>query len=186
MNFTPLQLVGAWRITLDRHEDSRGAFSRIFCCSEFAEHGLETEIKQSNISFNHKAGTLRGLHFQKPPHSETKLVRCSRGRIWDVIVDVRDGSETYGQWHGEELDPDNGSMLYIPAGFAHGFQTLCDSSEVLYAMFDVYAPDSATGIRWNDASLDITWRLPPTVISEQDAQLPLLKDTAPYLRTPDD
>lgn len=160
---------------LDGREDERGSFARLFCREEFAAHGLETQIDQCNASFNRSAGTLRGLHFQRSPYGETKVVRCHRGRIWDVLVDLREKSPTAGQWYAQELSEANHCMLYIPRGFAHGFQTLENDSEIFYAMFDAYVPGAASGIRWNDESLSIDWPLRPSLMSDQDANLPSLE-----------
>lgn len=169
-----LPLSPAALVRLDRREDQRGWFARTFCRDSFAAHGLHGDFPQHNSSFNTTHGTLRGLHFQRPPYEEVKLVSCSRGAIFDVIVDMRPGSPTYGQWHGAELSVDNGDALYVPAGFAHGFQTLSDDTEVRYLMGANFVENAAGGIRFDDPSLAIPWPLPVSIISERDASLPLL------------
>ena len=175
MLFTETKLKGAYIIDIQPIEDERGFFSRSFCKHEFSGHGLKTDIAQCNISFNRRKGTLRGMHFQLPPKSEAKLVRCTRGRIYDVIVDLRPGSPTYRQWLGVELASGftaNYRMLYIPEGFAHGFQTLEDDSEVFYQMFEFYAPEYASGVRWDDSAFGINWPLPDPIMSERDRAYP--------------
>ena len=174
MIFTELALRGAYVVDIDRREDERGFFARSFCREEFARHGLSTEISQCNVSFNHRKGTLRGMHYQIPPKSEAKTVRCTRGTVYDVIVDLRDGSPTWGQWISVNLSENNSRMLYIPEGFAHGFQTLEDDSEVFYQMFAPYSPEHARGVRWDDPALRIDWPLPDLIISERDRAFPVL------------
>lgn len=178
MIFSETRLKGAYVIDVEPVADERGLFGRSFCKHEFTRHGLKTDVAQCNISFNRRKGTLRGMHFQRPPREEAKLVRCTRGAIYDVIVDLRLGSPTYCQWHGMELGTGTlgpGSrltaayrMLYIPEGFAHGFQTLEDDSEVFYQMFEFYAPESASGVRWDDPAFGITWPLSDPIMSERD------------------
>ncbi len=175
MRFTETKLDGAFLIDIEPIEDERGFFARSFCRNEFAAHGLNTELVQCNISFNRKKGTLRGMHYQTPPHAEAKVVRCTRGIIYDVIVDLRRQSPTYRQWFGVELSADNYRMLYVPEGLAHGFLTLRDDSEVLYQMSTYFAPESATGVRWDDPALNIHWPEQPILISEKDRQLPGLE-----------
>ena len=173
MRFTELELPGAFLVELDRIEDERGFFARTFCREEFAEHGLETELVQANTAFNRKAGTLRGLHFQAEPHEETKLVRCTRGAVFDVIVDLRPGSATFTGWVGVELTAENDAMLYVPRGFAHGYQTLVDETETSYLMSEHYEPSAASGVRWNDPAFGIDW--PETeerVINDRDRTWP--------------
>ena len=172
MMFHPLHLVGAYRIEPQLIVDERGAFARRFCADTFRDHGLETDLVQRSISFNARAGTLRGMHFQLPPHLEAKTVRCTRGAIFDVMVDLREGSPTYGRWHGEELTADNRLTLYIPKGFAHGFQSLVDNTEVDYEITPAYVSGLAAGFRFDDPALSITWPTADTIISERDKALP--------------
>jgi dTDP-4-dehydrorhamnose 3,5-epimerase len=186
MIFAATRLDGAWLIDIEPREDERGFFARTWCRRELAAQGFDTEIAQESVSYNRRRGTLRGLHFQRPPHEETKIVRCSRGAIFDVIVDLRPQSPTYLRWQGFELTAVNRCSLYIPKGFAHGFQTLTDDSEIDYKISTFYAPDAANGYRYDDATLGVTWPLPVTVISERDLGWPALKvDTigAPVLRS---
>jgi dTDP-4-dehydrorhamnose 3,5-epimerase len=166
--FQELSIPGAWLIEPEKQEDHRGFFARAWCQRESAAHGLITAFVQSNISFNKRKGTLRGLHYQAPPHEETKLVRVTQGAIYDVILDLRRDSPTCRQWQAVELTAENYRMLYIPAGLAHGFQTLADNTEIFYQMSDFYLPDSARGIRWDDPALNITWPLPQPIISPKD------------------
>ena len=159
----------------ERLVDERGFFARLFCQRELAEHGLETHIVQSSISFNPRQGTLRGLHYQEAPHAETKLVRCTHGAIYDVIVDLRPNSATRYRWHAVELSAENRHTLYIPKGLAHGFITLQPSTEVLYQMSEYHHAAAARGVSWDDPLLQIDWPQQPTVISERDANYPLLE-----------
>jgi len=180
MIFTELALSGAYRIEMERLEDDRGFFARSFCAEEFAEHGLATTMPQCNVSFNSRRATLRGLHFQSDPHAEDKLVRCTAGAVFDVIVDLRADSRTRHRWFGVELTADNRHALCVPRGFAHGFITLTDASEVLYMMSVPYAPGSARGVRWNDPAIAIDWPLEPKYMNDRDAAYPLLDaSTAP-------
>ena len=172
MIFTEVALSGAYLMRPNLVEDERGAFARRFCADEFRTLGLETDFVQRSISFNRRAGTLRGMHFQTPPHLEAKVVRCTRGAIFDVMVDLRQGSPTYGQWHGEELNADNRLMLYIPKGFAHGFQSLVDNTEVDYEITPAYVPGAAAGFRFDDPRLAINWPLADMIMSERDRTLP--------------
>ena len=172
MIFNQLHLAGAYRIEPELIADERGGFARRFCAETFRAHGLESDLVQRSVSFNLRAGTLRGLHFQAPPHLEAKLVRCTRGAAFDVMIDLRKGSATYGQWHGEELSADNRRMLYIPKGFAHGFQTLVDDTEVDYEITPAYVPGADRGFRFDDPSLGIRWPLPSVIISDRDEALP--------------
>jgi dTDP-4-dehydrorhamnose 3,5-epimerase len=172
MIFHSLALAGAFRVVPELIADERGAFARRFCADTFRARGLEADLVQRSISFNARAGTLRGMHFQSPPHLETKLVRCTRGAIFDVIVDLRDQSSTYGQWHAEELSAENRLMLYVPKGFAHGFQTLIDDTEVDYEIAPAYVPGAAAGFRFDDAALAIGWPVADVIISERDTALP--------------
>lgn len=175
MIFTPAPLDGAVLVDLERRADDRGFFARSFCEREFQANGLPVHFPQHNVSANRRRGTVRGLHFQRPPFEEPKLVRCIRGAILDVIVDIRPGSADYGRWFGVELTAENGRALYIPAGFAHGFQTLVDDSDVSYLMGAAYAPDHAGGLRWDDPDVGITWPLPVSRISPADQALPRLQ-----------
>jgi len=170
MKFHSTQLSGVWFIEPESLVDERGFFARTWCLNEFARHGLSTDLAQCSVSFNVHAGTLRGLHFQRPPHAETKVVRCTRGAIWDVAVDLRPDSVTYCQWYAAELSADNHRMLYIPEGFAHGFQTLSADSEVLYQISTPYHGPSAAGVRWDDAAFGIQWpQAAKRVMSPRDA-----------------
>ena len=173
MKFQPTPLAGAYLIELELLEDERRFFARSFCQNEFRAHGLDTVVAQSNVSFNRKRGTLRGLHYQAEPHAEAKVVRCTRGAIWDVIVDLREGSPTRWRWHALELNADNRLAFYVPEGFAHGFQTLADDSEVLYQMSESYHPDLSRGIRWDDPTIGILWPLTDPILSERDRSYPL-------------
>ena len=177
MIFTETRLAGAFTIDVEPHEDERGFFARVWDGEEFAQHGLDTRVVQSSIAYNRAAGTLRGLHFQALPFAETKLVRCTRGAIWDVVVDLRPGSPTFLEWVAVELSAENRRTLYVPEQFAHGYQTLEDGSEVWYQMSAPYAPQAARGLRWDDPKLGIDW--PPAerrVISERDLAWPDVDD----------
>ena|SRR5579862_1959205 len=172
MIFDPLRFDGAYLIRTELAVDERGAFARRFCADEFRALGLEIDLVQRSISFNRRAGTLRGMHYQMPPHLETKIVRCTRGAIFDVMVDLRQGSPTYGHWSGEELSADNRLMLYIPRGFAHGFQSLVDDTEVDYEITPAYVPGAMAGFRFDDPALAIDWPIADKIISERDKTLP--------------
>lgn len=172
MIFTELSLPGAFRIDIEPIADGRGAFARTFCAREFEARGLRTRIVQSNASFNAARGTLRGMHFQRAPMAEAKLVRCSRGAACDVIVDLRPGSRAYCRWEAVELTQDNGRMIYIPEGFAHGFQTLEADTEILYQMFEFHSPEHAAGVRWDDPAFGIVWPLENPTLSEKDRSYP--------------
>ena len=175
MIFTPLPLPGAYAIEPELAGDERGFFARVWCAEEFVARGLRTDFAQSSISYNRRRGTLRGIHYQAPPHGETKLVRCIRGAVFDCVVDLRPDSPTFRQWYGCELTAENRHALYVPEGVAHGFQTLADDTELLYEITASYSPLHAQGIRWNDAQLSIRWPYPERpVVSERDANLPLL------------
>lgn len=176
MIFRETRLAGAFLIELDRHVDERGFFARTWCRDEFAAHGLTTEFVQGNLSVNTEAGTLRGIHFQRPPHWEAKLVSCVRGAIYDVIVDLRPESETYRQCLAVELAAEARRMLYVPERFAHGFQTLRPETEISYLMSDAYVPGAAAGIRYDDPELAIAWPLPVSRISDQDRAWPSLRE----------
>jgi dTDP-4-dehydrorhamnose 3,5-epimerase len=172
MRFGDTPLPGVVVIELDRYVDVRGAFARTFCETEFSEQGLPTEFPQCNISYNGLAGTLRGLHFNVEPFGESKIVRCVRGTVHDVVVDLRPGSVTRFKSFGIDLSADNGKAMFIPSGFAHGFLTIEDSSDVHYHMGAHYRPEAARGLRWNDPALTIDWPIPPQVLSEADAGYP--------------
>ena len=174
MKFSPTKLPGVWIVDLERHEDERGFFARSWCQREFEQRGLDARLVQCNISFNPKKGTLRGMHYQAPPHEEAKLVRCTRGAIYDVVLDLRASSPTHRQWVAMELTAQNGRALYVPAGCAHGFQTLEDNTEVFYQMSQFFELESARGIRWNDSTLAIRWPITNPTLSERDRKLPLL------------
>jgi dTDP-4-dehydrorhamnose 3,5-epimerase len=175
MRFEPTKLSGMFIVEVEPHEDSRGIFARTFCAREFAEQGLVSTFVQSSVSFNRKRGTLRGLHYQLPPACEAKLVRCTAGSLYDVIVDLRPDSPTYLQHIGVELTARNRRAVYVPEMFAHGFQSLEDETEVFYQISAFFVPDKSTGIRHDDPKLGISWPLPVSVISEKDARWPLLK-----------
>ena len=162
-------LVGAFIVSPERHCDARGWFARTFCHDEFAAHGLIGDFVQCSASFNARRGTLRGLHFQHAPHAETKLVRCIRGAVFDVLLDLRPHSATFGDWHAVELSDANGVAVYVPAGVAHGFQSLTDASEVLYQIAKRYAPEASDGVRWDDPAFGIDWPIRPPILSERDA-----------------
>lgn len=179
MKFTSLPLHGAFRVDLEPRGDERGFFSRLFCVDEFAAHGLATRWVQCNTSFTSGQGTIRGLHFQRPPMAETKLLRCIRGAIFDVIVDLRGGSPTFGKWHGERLDDANRSMICVPEGFAHGFQTLTPDVEMLYFHSAPYSATHEGGLRWDDPDVAVTWPLAMTELSARDAQFPTLDKLEP-------
>lgn len=174
LNFIQTPLRGAFVVELDRLEDARGFFARSFCRDEFIAKGLSPDVSQCNVSCNRARGTLRGLHYQAPPNEEVKLVRCTRGAVWDVIVDLREGSATRLSWHGLELNQDNRLALYIPEGFAHGFQTLVEDTEVLYQISESYHPESARGLRWDDPTLRIAWPIVDPILSDRDRSYPLL------------
>jgi dTDP-4-dehydrorhamnose 3,5-epimerase len=174
MNFIPTKLKGAWIIEPQPHKDDRGLFARTFCAQEFSAHGLADRFVQCNTSWNSRKGTLRGLHFQLPPSSEVKLVRCTAGALLDVIIDLRPESPTYLDSTAVELTATNRLALYIPQMFAHGFQTLEDGTEIFYQMSEFYAPKLGRGLRYDDPKLGIDWPLPIASISEQDLNWPLL------------
>jgi dTDP-4-dehydrorhamnose 3,5-epimerase len=174
MIFTESPLPGAFLIDLERNSDERGFFARAYCAQEFAAKGLGTELNQCSVSYNTRKGTLRGMHYQSAPHEEHKLVRCTAGAIFDVIVDVRPRSCNYRRWFGTELTAQNRRSLFVPPGFAHGFITLSDDAEVYYMISVPHAPQHAQGFRWNDPAFAIQWPLVPSVISPRDAAYPLL------------
>jgi dTDP-4-dehydrorhamnose 3,5-epimerase len=177
MIFRETPLAGAWALEPERIADERGFFARTWCRRDFEARGLDPAIAQCSISFNHRRGTLRGLHFQIAPHEEVKLVRVTRGAVWDVIVDLRPGSPTFRKHFAVVLSEENGHQLYIPKGMAHGFQTLADGTEVSYQISEYYAPESARGYRWDDPAFAIPWPEPVTVISDKDRDLPRFEDT---------
>lgn len=172
MIFQETSLLGAYIIEVEKINDERGFFARSYCEEEFINYKLEACTSQCNISFNLNKGTLRGMHFQKAPKEEAKLVRCTRGAIYDVIIDIRSNSSTYCQWFATELTADNYRMLYIPKGFAHGFQALADNSEVFYQMSEPYSANHGAGVRWNDLAFSIKWPLPIKNISLKDQSYP--------------
>ncbi|MBD3243637.1 MAG: dTDP-4-dehydrorhamnose 3,5-epimerase [Chitinivibrionales bacterium] len=179
MIFKETRLRGAYIIDIDRREDDRGFFGRIWCRREFEQHGLNPALVQCSVSYNKRRATLRGMHYQAAPFQEAKLIRCTMGAIYDVIVDLREDSETYGQWTGISLTAQNRTMVYVPEGFAHGFQTLENATEVVYQMSEFYHSAAAEGIRYNDPHVDITWPLTQPILSEKDRQLPLLDAIRP-------
>lgn len=172
MKFHRTTLADAMVIEVEPRGDARGSFARVFCEQEFAAHGLETRFVQANHSHAVRAGTLRGLHFQRAPHREVKLFRVVKGAVHDVIIDLRRESPTYGRWEGFELSADNGRILYVPGGFAHGYQMLEDDCEATYMVSAAYAPQAEGGVRYDDPAFGITWPLPISVISEKDAAWP--------------
>jgi dTDP-4-dehydrorhamnose 3,5-epimerase len=172
VRFTETKVAGAFLIGPEPIGDERGFFARSFCREGFEAHGLNPVVAQCNLSFNHRRGTLRGLHYQAAPHQEAKLVRCTRGAIWDVAVDLRPGSATYRAWFGAELSDGNRASLYIPEGCAHGFLSLTDAAEVAYQMSAPYAPAAAMGVRWDDPAFGIEWPGEVLVINQRDASYP--------------
>lgn len=172
MRFQETPLHGAFIVEPEKLEDERGFFARSWCANEFRQHGLSASLAQCNISSNRRRGTLRGMHYQKPPHGEIKLVRCTMGSIFDVIIDLRPASSTYARWFGVELSASNHRMLYIPEDFAHGFLTLCDNSEIFYQMSTPFVAGAGAGCRWNDPAFSIDWPGEIAVISEKDRSYP--------------
>lgn len=177
MKYTPTDVAGVTMVDIEPHRDNRGFFSRSFCANEFADYGLISAVAQTNISHNYARGTLRGMHVQLPPYAEAKLVRCTRGALVDVAVDVRSDSPTYGKHVMVELSADNHRALFLPPYVAHGFQTLADNTEVIYQVSGRYAPAGEQGFRWDDPEFGIEWPLPVTVISDKDANWPLMEPT---------
>jgi dTDP-4-dehydrorhamnose 3,5-epimerase len=175
MHFVETSISGAWVIDPDAHQDERGRFLRAWCAHEFSERGLRFTPLQANMGYSVAKGTLRGMHFQKAPALEAKLVRCTRGAMFDVLLDLRPGSSTYGKWYGVELTADNGRMLYVPEQCAHGYQTLQQDTEMHYLTSAFYTPGAATGVRFDDPAFAIQWPLTPTVISQQDRNWPLVR-----------
>ena len=178
MKFISTEIAGVWLIVPEPIEDERGSFARLFCRREFESHGLNAELAQCSASFNKRKGTLRGLHFQAEPYGEDKIVRCTRGVLYDVAADIRPNSVSYRRWCGFELSADNRTMLYIPRGVAHGFLTLSDNTEAFYQMSEFHHPEASRGLRWDDPTLNIRWVDKPAVISDQDQGLPRLEQLA--------
>lgn len=172
MKFVSTALAGAFVIEFEPLMDERGFFARTFCQQEFEALGLDSNLRQCSISFNRRRGTLRGMHYQVAPHEEAKLVRCTRGAVHDVVVDLRASSPTFSHWIAIRLSADNRRMIYIPRGFAHGFQTLVDDTEIAYQMSEFYHPECARGLRWNDPRFAIEWPLAESIISERDRSYP--------------
>jgi len=172
MIFIELELKGAWLVEVKKIEDERGFFGRAWCRNEFLEHGLNPDFVQLNTSFTIRKGTIRGMHYQVDPYQEVKFIRCTRGRIWDVIIDLRPASPTYMKWTANELSADNYKMVYVPENFAHGFISLEDHSEVYYPVTQFYTPGAERGIRWNDPAFDIQWPVPVDLVSAKDSQHP--------------
>jgi dTDP-4-dehydrorhamnose 3,5-epimerase len=179
MKFTETNCLGAWIIDVEEISDDRGFFARTFCRDEFRAHKLKDVTAQCNLSFNYQAGTLRGMHYQLPPASETKLVRCTQGAIFDIIVDLRPGSPTYMEHVGVELSAENRRSLYVPDLFAHGYQALTDNAEVIYQVTEFYTPGYERGIRHDDPALGLSWPLPVSVISDKDATWPVFDPEHP-------
>lgn len=179
MKFEPTNLKGNFLINLEKKEDDRGFFARYFCEKEFFQKGLNIRWVQINNSLSKDEGTLRGLHYQREPNAEVKLIRCLKGKIWDVIVDLREDSETFGKWFGAELSEHNRTMMYVPKGCAHGFISLQPNSEILYLVSDFYVPDAEGILIWNDAKVGIEWPIKPQVISEKDKKGEVLKKIIP-------
>ena len=182
MIFTETKLKGAYVIDLEPRTDDRGFFARAFCQHEFEAHQLKPVIAQGNLAYNHQKGTLRGMHFQIPPAAETKLVRCTRGAILDIIVDLRPESPTYLQHVGVELTADNHRAIYVPERFAHGYQVLADQTETSYQVGEFYSPPNERALRYDDPQLGLSWPLPVTVVSDKDQKAPLLETWADRLR----
>jgi dTDP-4-dehydrorhamnose 3,5-epimerase len=174
MHFRKTDLAGAWVIDPNPHDDVRGRFMRAWCAREFAEHGLDFVPVQANMGFSLSKGTVRGMHFQEEPALEAKLVRCTRGGIFDVVLDLRPNSPTYGKWCGIELSANNGQMLFVPECCAHGYQTLEDGAEIYYMTSGFYTPSSVRGVRFDDPAFSIRWPLLVTVVSDQDLSWPLV------------
>jgi len=183
MIFKKLDIQGVFQIELEKIEDNRGFFSRSWDKQKFEENGINSKLVQCNISFNKKRGTIRGLHFQKKPYEEAKFVRCVKGKVYEIFVDLRKKSETFLKWGGIELDSKKLTCLYVPEGFALGFQTLEDNTELLYQMSELYKPESSKGIIWNDEKLGIEWPLTISIISEKDLCLPNLEQVIKELES---
>ncbi len=181
MKFTETSIEGVYLIDLEKRGDERGFFARAFCTNEFREHGLCPSFVQVNNSLTAAKGTLRGMHYQLPPKAETKIVRCIRGAFWDLVLDLREDSRTFGRWFGAELSAENRRMMYVPKGFAHGFITLTEDTETFYFVDEFYAPDYERGIRWNDPKFGIDWPIEPAAVSDKDGNWP---DFAPAYHLP--
>lgn len=181
MTFTECPIAGAYHVEAEPFEDERGLFARAWCEDEFEAHGMTASFVQANLSHNHHAGTIRGLHYQAAPHTEAKYVRAVRGAIYDVIVDLRPASQTYLQWHAEKLTADRRNALYVPEGCGHGYQTLVDDTEVFYLVTAAYAPKFERGIRYDDPELAIEWPLDVTKVSPKDEALPTVSVASPSL-----
>lgn len=179
MRFTELGVRGAWLVTPERAGDERGFFARTWCAREFAAHGLTSWLAQASVSWNHRAGTLRGLHYQAAPREEAKIVRCTAGRLWDVVLDLRPGSPTFLRHAAVELSAADHAAVYVPEGCAHGFLTLTDATEVLYQISEFHAPEHARGVRWDDPAFAIAWPMVPRVIAERDRRYPDFADPVP-------
>lgn len=177
MIFNPLSLNGAYTIDIQPFQDNRGFFTRTFCENEFSGHNLVLHFVQANHSGTHGKGVIRGMHFQYPPFGETKLIKCVQGAIYDVIVDVRKDSPTYLQWYGAELSSENKRMMYVPVGFAHGFQTLTEYSEITYMVSNFYSRENEGGVKFDDFRVNIQWPLPVSLVSDKDMKIPLIDDT---------
>jgi len=176
MKFSPTSLPGVWLIELELREDPRGFLARTYCDREFSAQGLNIQWPQCNLTLTRERGTIRGMHFQADPKPEIKLIRCAVGAIFDVLVDVRHGSPTFGRWEAFELSAANRRQLYAPGGLAHGFQCLTDGCEVFYMMSESYVPELARGVRWNDPAVNICWPIADSILSDRDRNLPLLAD----------
>ena len=172
MRYEPAGLDGAWILELEPHDDDRGFFARVWCAEEFRARGMKDRLAQCSLSFSRRAGTLRGMHFQAPPAEEAKVVRCVRGAVYDVLLDLRPASPSYRKWIARELTAENRRSVYVPEGFAHGFLTLTDDTEVLYLISAPHAPALVRGVRWNDPAFGIEWPRSPAVISERDRTYP--------------
>tara|TARA_B100000575_G_scaffold215503_1_gene176213 strand:+ start:3965 stop:4513 length:549 start_codon:yes stop_codon:yes gene_type:complete len=179
MKFEETKLIGNFLINLEKKEDDRGFFARYFCEKEFLNQGLNTKWVQVNNSESKEIGTLRGLHYQREPNAEVKLIRCIKGAIWDVVVDLRNNSETYGKWFGKKLSAENRTMMYVPKGFAHGIITLEPNTEILYLVSEFYAPEMEGNLIWNDPIVAINWPIQPSVISDKDKTANTFKETIP-------
>lgn len=182
MIFNKTDLKDAYIIELQEFNDSRGFFARAFCENEFADHGIEFRVVQANTSYSHKKHTLRGMHYQEKPHQEAKLMKCIKGAIFDVIIDMRPDSPTFKKWMGVELSERNRKMIYVPEGFAHGFVTLEDDTEVYYPVTELYTPGAEKGIRWDDPAFNIQWPVKPQIISEKDQNWPLFDELAGHIK----
>ncbi len=176
MIFKGTNLQDAFIIDLEKHQDERGFFARVYCEKEFRDHGIDPGVVQANVSYNKFSNTLRGFHYQAEPYGEAKLMRCTKGSIYDVIIDVRPDSPSYKQWIGVELTESNHRMLYVPEGFAHGFITLQDETEVTYLVSEFYTPSAEKGIRWDDPAFGVEWPVEVKVISEKDRNWPDYRD----------